>query len=93
MVGIISSYIAAFMYFLTVCYEDRVSDDPIMPGLTGFVFHLVWYFIKNIFNNLRKDLRYRLVPRDNIFSLLSVPCSRYKYLTEYFYYIGIKTLK
>ena len=62
MVGIISCYIAAFMYFLTVYYEDRVSVDPIVPVLTGLIFHLVWYFIKNIFNNLRKDLRYRCVP-------------------------------
>ena len=70
MVGIISCYIAAFMYFLTVYYEDRVSVDPIVPVLTGLVFHLVWYFIKNIFNNLRKDLRYRCVPPN-------VSCRRY----------------
>ena len=35
MVGIISCYIAAFMYFLTVYYEDNMSVDPIVPALTG----------------------------------------------------------
>ena len=45
MVGIISCYIASFMYFLTVYYEDKISADPILPAMTGFrtfLNHTFW---------------------------------------------------
>ena len=35
MVGIISCYIAAIMYFLTVYYEDKMNSDPVVPAVTG----------------------------------------------------------
>lgn len=85
MVGIISCYIAAFMwvsvsvwrygapvcmrsvsrYLLTTYYQDSTSYDldPMVPAATGLVFHFLWYFIKNIFCDLRRDLRYGSVSR------------------------------
>ena len=40
-----------------------MSVDPVVPAATGMVFHLLWYFIKNIFSDLRRDLRYGSVSK------------------------------
>ena len=52
-----SIYLVA-RYLLTFYYEDTMSVDPVVPAATGVVFHILWYFIKNIFSDLRRELRY-----------------------------------
>ena len=50
-------------YLLTIYYQDSISVDPVVPAATGLVFHFLWYFIKNIFSDLRRDLRYGSVSK------------------------------
>ena len=48
-----------------------MSVDPVVPAATGMVFHLLWYFIKNIFSDLRRDLRYGSVSKTEYRDILS----------------------
>ena len=61
------SVVSVSRYLLTTYYQDSTSYDldPVVPAATGLVFHFLWYFIKNIFFDLRRDIRYGSVSRMN----------------------------
>ena len=61
MVGILSCYIASFILFLSQFYDDHLTIAPLVPVITGLVFHSGWTFVNSVFNDLRAELRSRLV--------------------------------
>ena len=61
MVGILSCYIASFILFLSQFYDDDLTIAPLVPVITGLVFHSVWTFVNSVFNDLRAELRSRSV--------------------------------
>ena len=61
MVGILSCYIASFILFLSQFYDDDLTIAPLVPVITGLVFHTGWTFVNSVFNDLRTELRRRSV--------------------------------
>ena len=57
MVGILSCYIASFIFFLSQFYDNSLTLAPLVPAVTGLVFHSGWSLVKNIYNDLRIESR------------------------------------
>ena len=59
MVGILSCYIASSIFLLSQFYEDSLTVGPLVPAVTGLVFHVYWCVVNSIFNDIRTELRIR----------------------------------
>ena len=57
-VGILSCYVASFILFLSQFYDDSLSIAPLVPVLTGLVFHTGWTFVNSVFNDLRSEFSF-----------------------------------
>ena len=57
MLGILSCYIASFIYFFSQFYDHGLTFAPLVPAITGLVFHAGWSFVNSVFNDLRAERR------------------------------------
>jgi CHASE2 domain-containing sensor protein len=54
-IGILSSYIGSFLIFFAQDKDSHFQWHGFVPLILGIVFHVCWSFIRNTFNEMKKE--------------------------------------